>query len=112
MKFPDKYPEVLQTLVSVIAEQLIQRGSEEAEAEAIAFAASEEVRQVFGGQELYIARGAYMLSERDKEIYAAYSKEKEELLARRYDMTVRRLQIIVARVRAEDRKTRQAELTL
>ena len=112
MKFTADYPEVLQTLASVIAEQLMQHGINEPEAEAIAFAASEEARQVFGGQNLYIPRGTYMLSQRDAEIYAAFTPEKKELLAQRYDITVRRVEMIVARVRAEDRKTRQAELTL
>lgn len=112
LTFPSDYPPLLQHAAEVIYDGLIQRGIDDAAAAEIAIGCGDELRVAWGGHPIYLTKGAWMLTTRDREIYAAFDGRNQDQLARRYELTVRRIEQIVTRVRAEMIKEKQGVLAL
>lgn len=76
-----------------------------------AFAIAEAIRADVGGAYEYIPKGqTWMLSRRDREIYAKFRGDNYRRLAREYHLSEMRIRQIVERCRSEDIRSRQSSL--
>lgn len=113
MKLPADYPEILGQLALTLFEQLQARGIDEKTAEVLAMGTAEEVRDVFGGHSLYIPKGRDMaLTQRDRDMYAAYDGENIAEMCDMFGLTERACYNAIARARRERIKASQFELAL
>lgn len=105
------YPDLLEHLATTVAERLAARGIDPVTATELGNEAAEAVRQTFGGQPIYIAKGVrWLLSQRDREIYAKWTGRNAWALCREHDITERRLRQIIDAMREADRRERQEGL--
>jgi len=103
------YPEVLSDLREQIAVALTKRtelsGVEVSSASQIVI---EELRHHWGGQQIYVPKGlGFQLESRDLQIYREFNGQNLNELARKYDLTVKRLRQIVKEVRRQQAERRQ-----
>lgn len=105
------YPEILVGLVEHLTKLLTDRGIDGAAAATAARECAEHMRQQWGGQLVYIAKGRRIgLSVRDKEIWRKWRGNNEQELCREYDITLARLYQILKAMREEDVEKRQHKL--
>jgi len=103
--------EALLEIARVVQEQLQSDGFDDSKARDIALKASEKVRQLYGGSEVYIPKGvALIINDRDWQIWREFDGANHAELARKYDTTPRHIYRIVARCREEDFLKRQGNL--
>lgn len=108
----DDYPEILAAAANAayawLTEHLHLEHQPAAEA---AFAIAEAIRTDVGGAYEYIPKGqAWLLSRRDREIYAKFRGDNYRQLAREYRLSEMRVRQIVERCRSEDIQSRQSSL--
>jgi len=108
----DDYPEILAAAANAayawMTEQLKLDHQPAAEA---AFAIAEAIRTEVGGAYEYIPKGqTWVLSRRDREIYAKFRGDNYRQLARDFHLSEMRVRQIVDRCRAADIKSRQTGL--
>lgn len=97
------YPELLVDLATTIGEALEKRGVAADHAADIAFGAVERVRTLWGGQHLYLPRGArYQGSQRDRQIMSEFNGHNQKSLASKYNLTEMRIYQIIKRQRSEE----------
>lgn len=105
------YPELLQDLADQVAIKLVEHGIDMEKAADIGFSSAEFIREHWGGQPLYIPRGAqYEFSMRDMQVFERFNGHNHAALAREYNLSVMRIYQIVKAVRAELIKKRQGAL--
>lgn len=98
-------------LARLVSEALEPSGIAPEQARQIGLQAAEHVRQAYGGQPIYVPKGLYLVvSERDREIWRKFDGNNYHQLAREYDLTLRQIYSIIARVREEDFQRRQMGL--
>jgi Mor family transcriptional regulator len=108
----DDYPEILAAAARAayawMTEHLKMDHQPAAEA---AFAIAEAIRTEVGGAYEYIPKGqTWMLSRRDRDLYAKFRGDNYRQLAREYQLSEMRVRQIVERCRAADIQARQAGL--
>lgn len=105
---PDSATDVVQEMAAVLYASLPARL---AHRDALAVALVDAVRGHFGGAQIYIPKpGAEQVSERNRQIYAAFNGRNYMQLAREFDLTERHVRDIVEACRAADVATRQKDL--
>lgn len=105
------YPELLADLADQVALKISELGVPLDKAADIGFAAAEHIRDHWGGQPIYLPKGAqYDFSKRDLEIFERFNGHNHAELAKEYDRSVMRIYQIVKAVRAELIKKRQGAL--
>lgn len=101
----------LQDIASDISEELIAAGIDKTTAQEIALRTADRIRHRYGGDAIYVPRGLVLiLGKRDLEMYGKYDGTNHFALAKEYELTVRQIYTIVARVRAADFARRQLGL--
>jgi Mor family transcriptional regulator len=105
-----KWPEKLETLVHLLELRLQQYGVEDAQATALHLAI-EILDQVIGNDHQYMPKSdkltAYV---RDNAIWQAFNGKNKEALARQYRVSVRHIEILIARKQKEEREKRHQKL--
>ena len=98
-------------LVDYLSAALEAKGVRKEVAYKAALEAVDQLRETYGGDRFYIPTGyALAISERDRQIYAEFTGGNHFLLAKKYGLTVRSVQLIVAKVRADESARRQMGL--
>lgn len=111
MQKDNYYPEVLADLADQVGARLVENGIAEERAADIGFAVAEHMREHWGGQPIYMAKGAqYEFMLRDLKIFDAFTGHNQAELAREYNLSVMRIYQIIKAVRAELVKKRQGAL--
>lgn len=73
--------------------------------------AAEAVRKTYGGEQIYIPKGRFMvLTERDRQIWREFTGANAFALAKKYQVTERHIYRIVALMRAEEFAARQLQM--
>lgn len=94
--------EALLEIARIVQEQLQADGIPTDQARKVALTAADQVRQNYGGTEVYIPKGlALVLSERDRQIWDEFNGDNYHALAKKYDRTERQIRHIISRVRDE-----------
>lgn len=94
--------EALLEIARIVQEQLQADGLPADQARKVALAAADQVRQNYGGTEVYIPKGvALVLSERDRQIWDEFNGDNYSALAKKHDRTERQIRYIITRVRDE-----------
>ena len=97
----DRWPSTLAELVDVLRATFQHRGRLEAEAIAEAQQAVLAIGMYLGGRQIYLPSGESLQTAlRDRRIYLEYKGVNKTELARRYDVTERRIEQIAAEQRA------------
>lgn len=105
------YPELLQDLADQAGLKMIELGIDPEKAADIGFAVAEHIREHWGGQPIYIPRGAqYVFEQRDLDIFEEFNGHNHAELARKHDRSVMRIYQIIKAVRAELVRKRQGAL--
>lgn len=105
------YPELLQDLADQVGLKLVELGVDPEKAAEIGFASAEHIREHWGGQPIYLPKGAqYEFSMRDMQVFERFNGHNHAALAREYNLSVMRIYQIVKAVRAELTKKRQGAL--
>jgi Mor family transcriptional regulator len=105
------YPELLADLADQVALKIVELGTPMDKAADIGFAVAEHIREHWGGQPIYLPKGAqYDFSMRDMQVFERFNGHNHAALAREYNLTVMRIYQIVKAVRAELIKKRQGAL--
>jgi Mor family transcriptional regulator len=98
----EAYPEVLRVISDAVARQLLAVGIDSARATAIGEAAAEQVRDLLGGQLVYVPKGRTLLARRRYEqIYAEFTGDNHADLARRHGLGIQQLYRVIAIMRRE-----------
>lgn len=109
-KDPD-YPALIRELAEVLTTQLRSGGVEPTSAEAIAEACAEYVREHFGGQPLYWAKGETMRQRLKREaMWAEFNGRNHAELARKHGICLQQVYKRLAISRAEHRARQQPDL--
>lgn len=94
-------------VVDIIQRRLENEGITVELSRPVALAAVEEIRKVFGGDEVYIPKGAMIdISSRDWAVWKDFNGRNLHELRSKYNLSRRRLEQIIARCRYEDKKQR------
>lgn len=94
--------QALLDVAQVVTEALVADGIEASRARELGLIAAEKLRDVYGGDQVYIPRGlALLLSRRDLEIYQAFNGSNHFALAKEHNLTERQVYNIIERVRRE-----------
>ena len=94
--------QALLDVAQVVTEALVADGVEAGRARELGLIAAEKLRDVYGGDQVYIPRGlALLLSKRDLEIYQAFNGSNHFALAKEHSLTERQVYNIIERVRRE-----------
>ena len=94
--------EALLEIARIVQQQLQADGLSADQARQLALKAADQVRQIYGGTEVYIPKGlALVLSERDLQIWAEFNGDNYAALAKKYQRTERQIRYIITRVRDE-----------
>lgn len=105
------YPEILRDLADQVALKISELGVDTEKCADIGFAVAEHIREHWGGQPIYLAKGVqYDFSMRDMQLFERFNGHNHVELAREYNLTVMRIYQIVKAVRAELVKKRQGAL--
>lgn len=112
LNLPPDYPDSLRTLGAVVYDGLIARGIDDTAATDVSQQVIDEVVQVFGGQPIYWPKLAHHQAKRNAAIFDAYNGHNKEALARQYDITPRRIEVIIAAEHARRRAESQGNLPL
>lgn len=107
------YPELLRDLAGIVKHELLQCGLDiEAEqAEAVSLNVAETVREHFGGQVIYVPKGAaFKTKQRWEQMWTEFTGHNHADLARRYGMGVHGVYRVLAIMRAEHRRRAQPDL--
>jgi len=109
LTFEAGYPELLEIAARTVHRVLTEHvGIEDGAATKAAMQCAEAIRGELGGTSLYIPKGASVeLSHRDWELYAQFTGDNVDGLARSFDLSVVRVRQILARCRAADIASRQ-----
>ena len=103
------YPAMLRELGDTVARQLADVGVDQARAEAIGTTVAEHVRELYGGQLVYIPRGAsYETRQRWLTIWQEFTGHNHADLARKHGMNIKQVYRVLAIVGAEMRKRKEA----
>ena len=103
--------QMLLEIATVVTEQLIADGIAPERARKIALQSAERLRQHFGGERIYIPTGlALLLTERDRQIWREFTGRNTLALAKKFKLTPRRIDAIIARVRQEEFESRQMRM--
>ena len=102
---------VLLEIAQDITDALIAEAVNPELARAVALLAADQVRQRHGGEQLYIGKGqALLINKRDLEIWHKHDGSNHHSLAKEYDLTVRQVYNVIARLREEEFNRRQLGL--
>jgi Mor family transcriptional regulator len=110
--FKSKGPELLQDLADQCAQALTDLlGLEKEKAEQIGREIAERMASHWGGQNIYFPMGLTMhLSQRDQEVYEAFTGDNHGDLARQFGVSVQWVYRILKLKKAEDLAERQNPL--
>lgn len=98
---PD-YPELIRELADVVEQQLVEVGIEPDSAGAVAESCAEAVRERFGGQVLYWAKGDTMrLRKRRMEMWQAFTGTNHNALAKQFGLCPQQIYRQLAIAKAE-----------
>ena len=94
--------QALLDVAQVVTDALVADGLEAGRARELGLLAAEKLRDVYGGDQVYIPRGlALLLSKRDLEIYQKFNGSNHFALAKEHGLTERQVYNIIERVRRE-----------
>lgn len=97
----DRWPTTLAELVDVLRATFVRRGQSDATALDAAQSVVLAISQHLGGKQIYLPTGERLRAAvRDRRIYLEYNGRNREELARRYQLTTRRIETIAAEQRA------------
>lgn len=107
-----KYPQLLADLATHVAKFLEERlGIPQTDAEAAGFNTAEHVRELWGGQMLYIPEGvSFETRKRYEEIWGKFDGKNVSELAVEYGLSVQQLYKIIRIMRAESVRKNQHKL--
>ena len=109
---PD-YPALIRELAEILMQQLRQADIDPAAAAAASEAAAEYVREHFGGQPLYWAKGETMRQRRVRErMWAEFNGRNHSDLARKYGICLQQVYRRLKISQAEELARRQGQLDL
>lgn len=109
---PD-YPALIRELAEILEQQLRQAGIEPAHAAATSEAAAEYVREHFGGQPLYWAKGESMRQRRARErMWAEFTGNNHAELARKHGICLQQVYRRLKISQTEELARRQGRLDL
>lgn len=98
-------------IADVIIVELVALGIAPAAAREMALRAADRVRETYGGDAIYIPRGAALiLAQRNIEIYNKFTGNNHRALGQEYTLTPRQIYDIIKDVRAADFAQRQMGL--
>lgn len=107
---PD-YPELIRELADVVERKLKDRGIDEKDAQAVAEDAAEHVRERFGGQPLYWAKGETMRQRRRREaMWEMFNGRNYAEVSKAFGVCLQQAYRQIAIMRAEERARRQGRL--
>lgn len=107
----DRYPALLTELAQLIGQKLGEIGIEPERAAAIGQTVAEHVRQHYGGQLVYITKGAsFETRQRWQAMWRDFRGDNHAELARKYGMNIKQVYRVLALMAAEHRKRAQPEL--
>lgn len=104
--------ELTSHLAAVLSAQLIKRGVDAKNSEEITLHVMDEVRNQYGGQNVYFPRDFRLkVSERDMEIYERYTRNELSMaeIVQEYGISLQWAYAIVRTVRDKLKKMREAE---
>lgn len=104
--------ELTSHLAAVLSAQLIKRGVDAKNSEEISLHVMDEVRNQYGGQNVYFPRDVRLkISERDMEIYERYTRNELSMaeIVQEYGISLQWAYAIVRTVRDKLKKLREAE---
>lgn len=107
------YPELLRDLAQLVAQAVQEAGIESARAAAIGETAAEHVRDAFGGQVVYVPKGAaFATRQRWERIWQDFTGHNHNELAAQYGMGVHGIYKVLAIMRAEHARRAQPDMFL
>lgn len=107
----DRYPELLRDLGTAVAESLTGAGVDPGLARAAAESAAELVRELYGGQLVYVPKGHSMQTRRRwQALWDEFDGSNQMALARKYGMSYQRVYRVLKIMQEQHRKRVQAEL--
>jgi Mor family transcriptional regulator len=110
---PPGYPELLSDLLTMLAGDLRDSGLPLHQANAIAWACTERLRDTWGGQSIYITQGlTFDTLQRYQAIWDKFNGQNVQELAREYDMSEQAIYKAIRIMRAETAKKNQLSLAL
>jgi len=108
---PGRYPELLEELAQLVGRLVAEAGIEAESARSIGESVAESVRQHYGGQHIYIAKGRFLESSQLMEtIWAEFTGDNHAQLAMRYGKTVRHMYRLLAEMAARHQAAMQPRL--
>jgi Mor family transcriptional regulator len=107
-----RYPEILKDLMDKAVEHLAEKLELPPEtAQAAAFIVCEVIRREWAGSDIYFPRGlAYEIEQRDLEMFRLFTGSNQAELAKKYDITLRQVNIRIALIRAAEYERNQLKL--
>jgi Mor family transcriptional regulator len=103
--------QILMDIAQVVTDSLVADGLDAGKAREIGLAAADLVRQSYGGEQLYVPKGlALIIGPRDREIYGKFNGANCFALSKEYGVTERQIYNIIARIRAEEFRSKQCSL--
>lgn len=110
---PEGYPEILSDLLTLLATKLAQSQVPQEQANTIAWECTEELRDVWGGQSVYINQGVtFETLRRYQEIWDKFTGDNIQELARSYDISEQAIYKAIRFMREEAKKRNQMALPL
>ena len=107
----ERYPELLRDLVDAVARSLAGAGIEPGRARAAAETAAELVRELYGGQLVYVPKGHSMHTRRRwQALWEAFTGDNQMELARQYGMSYQQVYRVLKVMQTQHRKRVQPEL--
>jgi len=107
----DRYPELLRDLGNAVADSLTGAGVDPGLARAAAESAAELVRELYGGQLVYVPKGHSMQTRRRwQALWDEFDGSNQMALARKYGMSYQRVYRVLKIMQEQHRKRVQAEL--
>lgn len=105
------YPEILTDLSTRISTRLVASGVEQQLAGEVACAVTEEMRQHWGGQLIYVPQGMSFEKRKEYErVWKAFNGHNHEHLAREFKKSISQVYRIVEFMRAEKLRESQADM--
>lgn len=111
IQFPDGYPELLEQIGQVIFRRLRRHDIAHQSAIDMTLGLVEDIRAEIGGSQQYIPRGlSFELAQRDREIWAKFTGNNYDTLAREYRLTEMQVRNIIKRARQRNMVAQQGAL--
>ena len=106
---PHHTPAPLQEMAETIVASLVEQGISADQAAAVAQNAINAIVLNYRGQRFYVSKSLY-ISDRDRTIYRQFTGSNQTILAKQHDLTVRSIEIIIARHRQAEKERTQLKM--